>query len=647
MTWEIGEQNVNRGKPSSDLWEEFSKLEGLIDEDEAALWLVKLLQSDPTFASQTILGLEIFPFQHITLQTLFKTDYPLMIFGRGSGKTWICAVFVLLYALFNQGIKIGILSATFRQSRMIFSKMDDILNSKKAAIIRQIVHPKLNTSRRSEEWRMDIGASSAYALPLGGGEKLRGYRFNLILIDEFLLMPQKIHKEVIMPFLSTVPNPTERKNLKAAEDELIESGIMKEEDRHVWSNNKLVALSSASFKFEYLYEVYSLYEKLIYGNIPEDLKEMLGDAKNPASSSILHFSYEIIPEDMYDASSIAQAKASMSVSQFDREFRSKFTDDSSGYYSMKTMLGVTVPEGEYPCVEISGEKGHDYILAFDPNWSESETADDFAMQVGKINYDKGIITLVHSYAVAGKKPKEIMDYFLYLLESFNIVFIVGDYNGGVSFINTCNESKLFKDKKLKIGVFAKEIDHPESYNKDLQDLKQEYTTERVSNNLHCCMLRKPTNQWIVMANAELQSAFDHKRLWFASEPFGSDLDSQTSKNVDVSHLRFLRDEEDEMYSSGVEESEKGKMSKIDLVENTHKMIILTKAECAMIEVTASAQGTMRFDLPQSMKRQKGKMRPRKDSYSALVLLYWGFKIYMDMRKEKADDVQATFTPFFV
>ena len=31
--------------------------------------------------------------------------------------------------------------------------------------------------------------------------------------------------------------------------------------------------------------------------------------------------------------------------------------------------------------------------------------------------------------------------------------IVGDYNGGVQFINSCNESDTFKKEKLQIGIF--------------------------------------------------------------------------------------------------------------------------------------------------------------------------------------------------
>ena len=76
-------------------------------------------------------------------------------------------------------------------------------------------------------------------------------------------MPERIYNEVIVPFLSVVENPTQREDLYNLETKLIEQGKMKEEDRYIWPNNKLIMLSSASYKFEYMYKFYSQFEQLI------------------------------------------------------------------------------------------------------------------------------------------------------------------------------------------------------------------------------------------------------------------------------------------------------------------------------------------------------------------------------------------------
>ena len=75
----------------------------------------------------------------------------------------------------------------------------------------------------------------------------------------------------------------------------------------------------------------------------------------------------------------------MSQSQFEREFGAIFTDDSSGYFKTSKMALCTVPDGDLPCVEVKGDPDAEYILAFDPSWSQTEASDDFAIQILKLN----------------------------------------------------------------------------------------------------------------------------------------------------------------------------------------------------------------------------------------------------------------------
>ena len=123
-------------------------------------------------------------------------------------------------------------------------------------------------SKSNDEWLMEIGTSRIRALPLGDGEKLRGFRFHRIIIDEFLLMPERIYNEVIVPFLSVVENPTQRQELYNLETKLISEGTMTEGERYVWPNNKLIMLSSASYKFEYMYiksKIIESYSQEVFG----------------------------------------------------------------------------------------------------------------------------------------------------------------------------------------------------------------------------------------------------------------------------------------------------------------------------------------------------------------------------------------------
>ena len=268
MAWIEGKQIVRND--SIEINKKIKSLEGYLEDEEARYWFVQFLKNNISFAANLLLGVELYPFQHLTINTFSRTDYSLYIAGRGLSKTWSTAVFAALHALFNQGSKIGVMAPSFRQSKIILEKLEDILKEPEAALYRQVINTRSPVVRGADQWTVEVGKSTIKAVPLGDGSKIRGQRFNCILIDEFLAMPKAIHQEVIMPFISTVENPQERDKLKKAEDALIAVGKMKEEDRYIWPNNKIIAFSSASYKFEYLYEVYDLYDRLIMDSLGEE-----------------------------------------------------------------------------------------------------------------------------------------------------------------------------------------------------------------------------------------------------------------------------------------------------------------------------------------------------------------------------------------
>ena len=189
-----------------------------------------------------------------------------------------------------------------------------------------------------------------------------------------------------------------------------------------------------------MYKLYKKYEELIQG-AERDIDDELTD---DAYRLIMQLSYDCAPQQLYDQNLLKQAKATMSEMQFTREFGAQFIDESDGYFRLSKMAACTIPDGEFPAVEVVGNPSDEYLLSFDPNWAGNTSADHFAMHVFKIDRETQKICLVHSYAIAGVSLKQHMQYFLYLIQHFNIVGMCGDYNGGVQFINSCNESQLFK-----------------------------------------------------------------------------------------------------------------------------------------------------------------------------------------------------------
>lgn len=528
-------------------------------------------------------------------------------------------------------------------SKQIFRKIEDIASKPEAALLNQLIGNR-GISKGNDEWILKIGDSTIRALPLGDGSKLRGFRFHRIIIDEMLLMPERIYNEVILPFLAVTDNPDKQEELAAAEDLLIEKGEMKEEDRYKWPNNKLIALSSASYKFEYLYKFYKTYENLITNpdwQLEDDEgEEIAGDTS--ATRAVIQLSYDCAPRKLYDKNLIKQSVATMSQSQFDREFGAKFTDDSSGYFKISRMADCTIPYGESPSVEIFGDPDGKYILAFDPSWAENDSSDDFAIHLFKLNDAKKMGTVVHSYALSDTRLKEHMNYFLYLIKHFNIVAMIGDSMGGVSFINACNESKLFKDEGIEIGLLDVNFDKLEEYKEALEEAKNQYNPEeRIY-----CHLQTPTSGWIRRANEHLQGCFDHKKVKFAAEAVDSDFAIQKKAKIPIADLKFRNQLKDEELAHYEEDMKDSKSKIVEFIEHQNNMIDLIKAESALIQINTSPQGHQTFDLPKNLRNQSGPNKTRKDSYSAMVLGNWMVKLYYDFT-EAEEQNSGIFMPRFL
>lgn len=630
MAWHKGKQRYRTEYSAQEFNDYLKTFDGDLPDEDAKYLLYKFLRANIAFTSELFLGVKLFPFQAMAIKGMMVSDYSMFVFSRGMSKTFSTAIYVLLECLLNPNANIGVIAGSFRQSKQIFQKMEDILSKPEAKLAKEC---GVKITKGTDQWTLKIGNSRAIALPLANGERLRGFRFNRIVLDEFLTIPEKIFNEVIIPFLGVVENPIQREELHKLESRLIDKGEMREDERYVWPNNKLIILSSPSFKFEYMYKLYKKYEGLIFGEFKgeEDDDEQAAD---DAYRLVMQLSYDCAPTRLYDQNLLKQAKATMSEMQFKREFGAQFVDESDGYFRLSKMAACTIPDGDFPAVEVVGNPSEEYLLAFDPNWAGNTSADHFAMHVFKILKEDQKACLVHSYAIAGVSLKEHMRYFLYLIQHFNIVGICGDYNGGVQFINSCNESELFKKANVNIGVIEVELEKPEQWHDDILSFKNQYNRKERK----YCILRKPTSNWIRMANELLQASIDHKRILFGARAVDDHFDEQRNKNIPIDDLKW-----DNKISAT---SSAAKM--IDFIDHQKTIIELTKSECANIEVVSNPQGSQSFNLPQNFKRQKGPNRARKDSYSALVLGNWFAKVYFDAQNAKAEKpVMNTFIPFTI
>ena len=587
--------------------DEFLSLKGELNDKETKISLARFLRANLGFTTELISGLKLAPFQEITLKGMLNRNFSMCVWGRGCGKTFIASVFCFLQCLFEPGTKILIAGPTFRTARFIFNHLEKLVESKEAELLAQCFGAK---AKRNDQFEWLINGGSITAIPLNG-EKIRGFRANVLVLDEYLLLPEDIISTVLMPFLVAPQNMKERLQIREMEDKLIEEGHMKEEDRFVFENtSKMIALSSASYTFENLYRQYKEWMEKIYSKDDSD-----------ATYFISQMGYEALPTEMIDPTIIEEAQSGgQSHSSFQREYCAQFTDGSDSYFSAKKMHQCTVPDGEFPTLKIRGEEDKKYILGIDPSFSNSPSSDFFAMAVMELDEENPYnSTLVHNYAVPGADLKDHIAYMDYVTDAFDLEMIIID-NAGFQFIDACNENEAFTKKRMKFFDFDSDKEGVD-YEKMLRKARRAYNKQDGVK----CFKQVFTTNFIRNANEYLQACIDHKKLWFASRisPAPDAFTRATNQKI---KLRFKNGE-----------------TVLDLIENQDNLIYQTKKQCTLVEVKSTAKGVQTFDLPQHLKRDTSQNRARKDNYTTLMLGNWAVKCYYDMI-EIPNEEEATFVP---
>lgn len=600
-------------------------LKGELSEDVAKKTLGKFLMNNIGFTTEILTGITLEPYQRIMIKGWMNKNYTLTVAGRGMAKSTLAAIFSFLYCIFNPGVKIVIISATFRSSRRILETIDGwASNEESGVLLRQCFERPMQKAQDLYSITFGNGKrapSTITAYPLGNPDKLRGIRCNVLIIDEGLLIPKTTIDDVLKPFLFAGPAITYKQRIRERESDMIKAGRLREDQRMQFkSSSKMIVLSSASYKWEYLHDLYQDYLKKI------DEATAKGGVQD-ATYLVQQFSYEIIPENRMDVllePAVIKDITSGSTTQatLDREYRAIFTDGTDGYYSPLKMAQCTIPNGEIPCIEITGEKGATYILGIDPNVSASPTSDHFAMcllkEVTKSDGTK-IPMVVHQYGHTGCETRYHMQYFLYLLNNFNIVYIAVDttQGSGMDFINFCNESQVFKEAKIELLPIEADFGRND-FSSIAGQIRRSYNLQGRR------IVQKQTfhSDFQRAGNEHLKVCIDFRKILFAGLIKAVPNVAGIMAEHDIGNI--YRD-----HPAFATEKREGTIAQF--LDYQDYMMDLVKKECAMIEPKISPLGNQTFDMPQNMKRTKGANRPRKDNYSALFLANWAFKLYNESR----------------
>ena len=351
--------------------------------------LVMFYRQNPVEAAKDLLGVDLVWFQRKTLRAMWFKKYNLVLMSRGVGKSWLLALFAVLYGLLFPGVAIGVITPSFKQTEFLYDKISDFYEE--SAYLRAATAKFQKTTYRAVI--KFHNRAFVEGLPLGTGEKVRGRRYNIILIDEYAFVSEDIIKKVIRPMM----------NVK-------KKGI----------ENKYIISSTAYYTWNHYYLQYLLYQVMsrkkpeLYG-IHEYIFEDLLMVDNPP--------YEL------DMEVYKMMEMDTTREDYEMENLCKFPIENVGFISAR-LIDQCTPKRTLTSldspIEVTGEPNSVYSMGIDA--ARVAGGDNFAICIIKL--DGGVKRLVHTFTLNGAPYQEMIFHIRRLMVDFNIVQINCDSGGG-------------------------------------------------------------------------------------------------------------------------------------------------------------------------------------------------------------------------
>lgn len=312
-----------------------------------------------------ILGMKnLFPFQRLILRAMGRHPNIMLICCRGLTKSYISAVFMVCMAILYPGIKIGIVSGTGNQARMVVKqKIEGELKLNEN--IQREIKGQIKVSQDDCIVNFKNGSSiRAFALGQGmKGSSSRGWRFQLILVDECALVDSKILQSVVEPMIIT-PRPNAIEAAKNCEEGRIGFENVKHEDA------RMIKISSATYKISDLYTDFIRF----YNNMRDQNKNYF----------VGNLDYQVgIDAGLFTESFIEEKKSEYSDDIFKMEYGAQFVGSANdSFYPYEKTVKCRILE---QC-ELKQPKGTNsiYVVFHDVATSAKNGSDNSATGVLKL-----------------------------------------------------------------------------------------------------------------------------------------------------------------------------------------------------------------------------------------------------------------------
>jgi len=163
---------------------------------------VGFYRKNPHRFAKDFLNVELKPFQAIILCEMFDNIKNVIITCRGLGKTFLTALFAVIRSILYPGTQIVLASKTRKQAALLIDKIEKILIPNSPLLkmeIQDIIRNQYDTSI--------VFKNASNITVVTANENARGYRGNILILDEFRQMPKEIYRDILKKFLNVNRQP--------------------------------------------------------------------------------------------------------------------------------------------------------------------------------------------------------------------------------------------------------------------------------------------------------------------------------------------------------------------------------------------------------------------------------------------------------
>ena len=552
-----------------------------------------------------------------TYDVHIPNDHSFIANGFISHNTFLLGLYSILRNMLDQGSKVVIAGAAFRQARFVFEYMEQIWNN--APILKDIcgfVNAKsgdrIGPRHETDRYTFLIGKSTTVAIPLGSGEKIRGLRATHLIVEEFNSVPEDIYEIVLQGFTSVTKNPIENIKMKAKERKMKDMGMLPETETLMkLQSNQSILVGTAGYTFQHFYKYWKRYHAIISSKGNRDkLREVYQDEIpedfDHRDYSIIRIPYELMPKGMMDDKVVARAKATLGKSEYSNEYGAAFSDDSGGFFKRSVIDSCVTGENSIVPSDrakqwlidnrfdaaLMGHRDYKYVFGVDP----ASEVDNFSIVILELHNDHRRI--VYTWTTNRKQFKEKLnknqikesDFYVYctkkirtLMRLFPCSLIAMDSQGGGYTISECLHNEEYVDK----ATFEKPI-------WPVIDPEKEADTDHY-HGLHILQLVNFAKaEWTSEANHGLRRDLENKLLLFP----------------EFDPILLALSAEDDLEKNRLFDTLEDCVMEIEELKNELVSIVHTQTPNS---------GRDKWDTPEIKLPNNKKGRQRKDRYSALLM----------------------------